>query len=110
MVGLQIFAADRFGTIRSVAGGRTTVDFNHPLAGKDLEYTFAIVSLVNDSAEKVRALLDQGLHLREELYALEHKENIITIALKSKIPAPVQANFLKICKEAIKDVTVTFVW
>ena len=108
MVGLQIFAAGRFGTIRSVAGGRTTVDFNHPLAGKDLTYTFTIVRLVTDVSEKVAALLDHGLHLRPEDYILDHKEKTVTITPKKKIPASVQNNFLQICTEVLKDVTVTF--
>src|SRR3989338_7931190 len=36
--GLQIHAGGLIGTIRSVSGGRVTIDFNHPLAGKNLVY------------------------------------------------------------------------
>jgi FKBP-type peptidyl-prolyl cis-trans isomerase 2 len=40
----------------SVSGGRVLVDFNNPLAGKDIEYEFAIKKIITDSKEKVTAL------------------------------------------------------
>jgi FKBP-type peptidyl-prolyl cis-trans isomerase 2 len=40
----------------SVTGGRVMVDFNNPLAGKDLEYEFTIKRLVTDKRERVSAV------------------------------------------------------
>jgi len=40
----------------SVSGGRVLVDFNNPLAGKDIEYKFTIKKIITDSKEKVTAL------------------------------------------------------
>jgi len=40
----------------SVSGGRVMVDFNNPLAGKDIEYEFTIRRKVEDIKEKVSAL------------------------------------------------------
>lgn len=40
----------------SVSGGRVMVDFNSPLAGKDVEYEFTIKRQVNDIKEKVKAI------------------------------------------------------
>ncbi len=42
--------------VMSVSGGRVMVDFNNPLAGKDLEYEFTIKKLIEDSKEKVSAV------------------------------------------------------
>ena len=42
--------------IVSVSGGRVLVDFNNPLAGKDIEYDLKIRGLVSDDKEKVNAL------------------------------------------------------
>ncbi len=39
----------------SVSGGRVLVDFNNPVAGKDVEYEFTIKKLITDDTEKVRA-------------------------------------------------------
>jgi len=40
----------------SVSGGRVMVDFNNPMAGKEVEYEFTIKSKVADTKEKVSAL------------------------------------------------------
>lgn len=43
--------------IREVGGGRVIVDFNHPLAGKVIEYKAKVVKHVTDEGEKLRLLL-----------------------------------------------------
>lgn len=40
----------------SVSGGRVMVDFNSPLAGKDVEYEFTIKRIIEDTKEKVKAI------------------------------------------------------
>ncbi|MBI2107208.1 FKBP-type peptidyl-prolyl cis-trans isomerase [Candidatus Woesearchaeota archaeon] len=57
--GLQINLNDMIGTIRSVSGGRTVIDFNHPLAGKDLTYEVEILREVKDLKEKVSSVISQ---------------------------------------------------
>jgi len=44
--------------ILSVSGGRVIVDFNNPLAGKEIEYEFTITKKVSDDKEIVNALQD----------------------------------------------------
>lgn len=46
------------GKILSVSSGRVKIDFNHPLAGKNLEYDVKIHSLVEDAKKKVEAVVD----------------------------------------------------
>ncbi|MBD3208838.1 peptidylprolyl isomerase [Candidatus Woesearchaeota archaeon] len=55
--GLEINVDDQVGVIRSVSGGRIIVDFNHPLASKDLVYEVDIKQKITDQATKVKALL-----------------------------------------------------
>ena len=50
------------GKIQSVTNGRITVDFNHPLAGRELEYTLEVLEEVDDPAEQLKGLA--ALHLR----------------------------------------------
>lgn len=52
----------QLGTIRNVSGGRVVVDFNHPLAGKTLTYSFRIVKKLEDVGEKVKYLIKR--HVR----------------------------------------------
>ena len=42
--------------IVSVSGGRVMVDFNNPLAGKEIEYEFTIKRKVSDNKEKINAV------------------------------------------------------
>lgn len=46
---------DRIVKILTVNGARVTVDFNNPMAGKNLEYRFNIVRKVSDLKEKTEA-------------------------------------------------------
>lgn len=56
--GLEINVDNQVGTVRSVSGGRVIVDFNHPLAGKELTYEVDVKRKVTDQQEKLKALLD----------------------------------------------------
>ena len=55
--GLQVNLDGVLGTIKTVSGGRTIVDFNHPLSGKELEYEVSLKKLVTDPKEKADAVL-----------------------------------------------------
>ncbi|MFP4119160.1 MAG: peptidylprolyl isomerase [Candidatus Woesearchaeota archaeon] len=52
-VGLQVNVDNEIGVIRSVSGGRIIVDFNHPLASKDVIYEVEIKRILEDSKEKL---------------------------------------------------------
>ncbi len=53
--GLQIEANGKMGTVKTVSGGRVMVDFNHPLAGREVEYDYTIKRIVDDSKEKIQS-------------------------------------------------------
>ncbi|WP_338742133.1 FKBP-type peptidyl-prolyl cis-trans isomerase [Haloplanus salilacus] len=59
--GAHVTVDGQQGHIETIIGGRARVDFNHPLAGEDLEYEYEIVDVVDDPAERARGLL--GMHL-----------------------------------------------
>ena len=56
--GMRVQFENRTGTVIGVTAGRVRVDFNSPLAGKDLRYKFKIVEEVTDTTEKVKTLID----------------------------------------------------
>jgi len=56
MPGLQVNVDGMSGIIRTVAGGRIIVDFNHPLSGKAVVYEIKINRVVVDKKEKAEAL------------------------------------------------------
>jgi len=55
--GMRVSIEGREGMVISVIGRRAVVDFNHPLAGKSVHYTYSIVEKVEDQAEQIRGLI-----------------------------------------------------
>lgn len=64
----------RLGKILTVTGGRVMVDFNNPIAGKDVEYKIKVLRKVEDMKEKVKALID-FLFNRELKFEIKNSEN-----------------------------------
>lgn len=54
--GLQVNIDNEMGIVRNVSGGRIIVDFNHPLASKDVEYEVEVKRVLTDSKEKIESL------------------------------------------------------
>ena len=103
--GLQIYAGNLTGTIRTVTGGRTSVDFNHPLAGKILTYKYKITKIIKDKTTKTKAMLEYGLNLQQKDYEIKEKDNKVNISLKPKIPKDSKTKFIKKAKELGIEVT-----
>jgi len=55
--GLQVNIDNSMGTIKTVSGGRTVVDFNHPLAGRNVIYEFKILKEIKDDKDKLATLI-----------------------------------------------------
>lgn len=90
--GLQLNIDGIIGTIRTVSGGRTTIDFNHPLAGRDLIYEIKINKIIKDTKTQLNSIVK--LFFRKE--KTELKEN--TAIIKADIPEKLQ----KIIQDKIK--------
>ncbi|GAB6862718.1 peptidylprolyl isomerase [Haloplanus litoreus] len=56
------------GHVETIIGGRARVDFNHPLAGEDLEYEYEIVDVVDDPEEQAEGLLGMYLDHTPEVW------------------------------------------
>jgi len=92
--GLRLNIDDVFGVVKTVSGGRCLVDFNHPLAGKDLVYNVRINKVIEDTKEKLNSLL--GLHLNIKDAEIEIKEDSAEVKLKHDIPKHIQEEFIKV--------------
>ncbi len=99
--GLQINASGIIGTIRSVSGGRVTIDFNHPLAGKNLVYEVKINRIVTEDKEKANSLVENFLGLNKKDYRIVIENRKATIKLNVTIPKEAKDEFLKKAKELI---------
>ncbi|WP_136603340.1 FKBP-type peptidyl-prolyl cis-trans isomerase [Salinigranum halophilum] len=61
--GAQVQIDGEQGRIETIIGGRARVNFNHPLAGEDLEYDYEILEVIDDRTEKAKGLF--GLYLQQ---------------------------------------------
>ena len=64
--GLQIDIDGFRGIVKNVSGGRVIVDFNHPLAGKDLVYKVKIIREVTDDNEKISSLMQLMFNIKKD--------------------------------------------
>ncbi len=88
----MVFYLDNFLVrIISVSGGRISVDFNNPLAGKTIEYEFKILKKIDKEEDKINSLM--GFFLKKRF-----KFDIET----SKIIIEAEKNFVKFI-EMYKD-------
>ena len=55
--GMNIEIDNKRGTVTKIIGRRVRVDFNHPLAGKEVNYQYTIDEKIEDVAEKVKGIL-----------------------------------------------------
>ena len=110
--GLQINIDNIFGTVKTVSGGRTLVDFNHPLAGKDVIYKVKINKIVVDANEKIKSHLSKMLggevdfkyensKLTIELNVPNEMQKVISDELKNAISEIKEVEFKK--KEIQKE-------
>lgn len=92
--GLQINADGMIGTVRSVSGGRVNLDFNHPLAGRELVYTFKILEKIEDTKEKVNSVMKFGLEMfGPDMFSKTLTDNTLKITSKIKMPEQIQKTF-----------------
>jgi FKBP-type peptidyl-prolyl cis-trans isomerase 2 len=82
-IGLPVRFGEQQGVIKSISGGRVVVDFNHPLAGKDVTYHVILHGEVKEPKRKVEAILAaMGIPL-----PVEEKEGKVTVSLPKGFPA-----------------------
>jgi len=56
-VGMEITSDGHKGRVLTTSGGRVKVDFNHDLAGKNLEYDVVISEIIQDDEEKIKSMI-----------------------------------------------------
>lgn len=105
--GLRVNVDDQIGIIKSVSGGRTLVDFNHPLAGIELTYEVKVLSKVDDVQEKAKCVMENTFHLHNP--NLTVKEGTLTVIIPGDVPKDVKEVIETKVKSLVKEITkVTF--
>ena len=102
MPGLQLNIDGLFGVIKTVSGGRCLVDFNHPLAGRDVIYHIKINRIVNEDKEKLNSILKMQFHIKDA--EIEIKEGGAYVKSKHNIPEQAQEEFRNIVHATIPSI------
>ncbi len=93
--GLQLNIDQALGTVRSVSGGRVIMDFNHPLAGKDVVYELDIKRKIESEKEKTEAIL--------ELLNFSYEDLTISDKIQIKVKSDVPDQYQKLINAEIKE-------
>lgn len=108
--GMVIRADNLYGKVLSVGSGRVKVDFNHPLAGKVVEYEIEITEEIKDLESKVKALLEFFTGLKEA--EIKISESSLEVKVKQQIPEALKQRFSKAVKDYLnfKEVVISEVF
>lgn len=67
--------------VKSVSGGRILVDFNNPLAGKDIKIDYKITQNINEENKKLETYFKEILKFPETSYNIKDKKVYVNSAL-----------------------------
>ena len=96
--GMTVQLDNYIAKILSVSGGRVSVDFNNPLAGKEITYDFKIKRKIEDEKEKINSLQDFFFRQRFEFEISENDRKVIFKKAEIK-------PFIDVFKDRFKEIT-----
>jgi len=86
--------------VQAVSGGRVRVDFNHPLASRELHYKIKIVATVDEPLERTKEIAE---HFKIKCET-ELTEGVLTIKTEKKMPQVVEKILEGWIKEWVKEI------
>jgi FKBP-type peptidyl-prolyl cis-trans isomerase 2 len=86
---------NKLGKVLTVSGGRIMVDFNNPLAGKEVVYKIDILRKIDDINEKVKSL-NEFLFRRDFKFEINEKKLILEVNKGFKV-------FVELFKDKFKE-------
>ena len=86
--GMPIVQNNMRGRVLSVSGGRVRVDFNHPLAGKTLEYEVEIKEKITTAKEKIIGILELFLKFEKDEINVKIEKETLEIKIDKKLDVP----------------------
>ena len=102
VVGITYDFNGMYGTVKSVTGGRIMVDFNNPLAGKNIKLNYKVLSRVDDMAEKISVIMETVLRIPRNLFEISVTDKNITLKAPPQF-AGMEEMLSKTFKETISD-------
>jgi len=105
--GMLITVNGMRGKVQSVSGGRVRIDFNHPLAGKELKYKIKVTETITKPLIRAKSIFEYyGIEISGEP-TLENKK--FKIKTEKLMPEPVKKLLTETIKKWVKEIeTVGF--
>ena len=104
--GQFITFGNRQGKIIAANSGRVRIDFNHPLAGKDLVYTIKILRKIEDTKEMVETICEKVIKIKPNIQISNQKAIIkMQIKLPDEYKTELNEEIIKYIKD-IKKVSI----
>lgn len=86
VVGQELDIDGRRATIRSIGAGRVQVDYNHPLAGRKIEYKVKIDKIIEEEEEKIKSLIGRRfMGVDPDEFDLKELKNKYRLEIPEKI-------------------------
>lgn len=107
--GLQVDMDGQMGLVTNISGGRVIVNFNHPLAGKEVQYVFTIIRKITDDGKKLRSYITTTFHIPEDKIQVEIKEEKAEVKLPVELPVQLTTILVQKLQDLINLKEITFV-
>lgn len=86
IIGSEIEIDGRNAVIRSVGAGRVQVDYNHPLSGRNIIYEVNVNKIIEDSDEKIKALINRRfVGIEADKFTTKKDDKKLTIQIPDEI-------------------------
>ncbi len=91
------------GRVLAISGGRVKVDFNHFLAGKELEYELEIKKMLEKTEEKIQAVFNIFVKTKDDV-KVEFSDGVANIYVIMEIPREIKKDIAETIKKWINEV------
>ena len=86
------------------------INFNHPLAGKEVIYEVKIKRKITDPAEKLKSYLETSFRMPKDTIKVEAKDTILEATLPLELPVQVmkvlEQKLTELIMSAVKIITL----
>ncbi len=103
--GLQVTINGVPGTVTTASSGRVIVDFNHPLAGRELAYHLNVKGIVTDTKKKVNSVLHNYFGFEDENLEIKNDSVVLHQELSEELRKNIREKVAEIVP-SLKDIIV----
>jgi len=105
-LGAELEIDGRTAVVRSIGAGRVQVDYNHPLAGRRIQYTVKVTELIADEKQKLKALIRRRFPSADaEKFTLKQAKKSLHVGVPDEL---FFAENLQIAKRALASDVLRF--